>query len=432
MKNKLIIIFILLLLGGMVSNSFAYKKVKCFILKKPAKLLPGVSKIAVLDFEGEGDHGRFLADQFIEELLKEDRGITRISGGLFGGGKEGVTHLEGATTRIYNIVERSALETVLKEQSLNMTGLVDDATISQVGKILGVDAIVSGTYTINSKDTRSKEEVSYYENKQKKTKIVDCITRKTSVTGSIRIIGVETAQIMATFSSDAVAEDKKCDTEIGSVATKEMQIHACMNTLSNAFTNYINPFFIKIEIELEKIKNSDFSKMADEAASAADHDDIDQAYLLYYAVYQDDPYNPAVLYNLGVLNEVAGNFQDASAMYANALQLDDDKRIKEAISRVDQDIELADVLSSVGIQLERHEFETSPAATAEISVEKVRIKGKRQDRIDVKESPLITSETIARVPGDIQLKIVQREAEWFKVELPDGKQGYIHEDNCVH
>lgn len=45
----------------------------------------------------------------------------------------------------YEIVERKLLSGILEQQKLNMSGLVDEATARKVGKLLGVDYIVSGT-----------------------------------------------------------------------------------------------------------------------------------------------------------------------------------------------------------------------------------------------------------------------------------------------
>lgn len=50
-------------------------------------------------------------------------------------------------TRRFEVVERSLLNKVLEEQNLGMTGLVDVSSAAQVGKMLGVDAIVTGTIT---------------------------------------------------------------------------------------------------------------------------------------------------------------------------------------------------------------------------------------------------------------------------------------------
>ena len=46
-----------------------------------------------------------------------------------------------------DIVERQRLEAVLRERSLSAEGILDPSTVKQVGKILGVDAIIVGTVT---------------------------------------------------------------------------------------------------------------------------------------------------------------------------------------------------------------------------------------------------------------------------------------------
>ncbi|NQT65292.1 MAG: hypothetical protein HQ554_03835 [FCB group bacterium] len=83
-----------------------------------------VQKIAIIEFadlEGNVTQlGRFIA----EEL------ITRI----FTSGK-------------FEVVERNLLQKVLEEQQLGMTGYIDQETAISLGRILGVDAIITGSIT---------------------------------------------------------------------------------------------------------------------------------------------------------------------------------------------------------------------------------------------------------------------------------------------
>lgn len=50
-------------------------------------------------------------------------------------------------TKKVEVVERQLLVKVLEEHKLNMTGVVDPTSAKELGKILGVDAIASGTIT---------------------------------------------------------------------------------------------------------------------------------------------------------------------------------------------------------------------------------------------------------------------------------------------
>lgn len=47
----------------------------------------------------------------------------------------------------FEVVERTRMESVLKEMELGLTGLIDDKTVQSLGKVLGADAIVIGTIT---------------------------------------------------------------------------------------------------------------------------------------------------------------------------------------------------------------------------------------------------------------------------------------------
>lgn len=59
---------------------------------------------------------------------------------------------EAMTTRLlsipaYDIIERSALDNVIKEQAFASSGAIDPKTASELGKLLGVDSIVVGVVT---------------------------------------------------------------------------------------------------------------------------------------------------------------------------------------------------------------------------------------------------------------------------------------------
>jgi len=80
------------------------------------------TRIAVLEFS-DLDGGTSPLGQYIAETLMTD---------LFDTGK-------------FQVVERRLLATMLKENKLKTTGLLDPATTKKLGQVLGVDAIVSGT-----------------------------------------------------------------------------------------------------------------------------------------------------------------------------------------------------------------------------------------------------------------------------------------------
>jgi TolB-like protein len=82
------------------------------------------TKIAVLDFQLQGDSfenqdlGAIVAEWFITSMVKEGR---------------------------FDVVERRLLQKIISEQKLAMTGLIDTSSATQLGKLLGVKVIISGS-----------------------------------------------------------------------------------------------------------------------------------------------------------------------------------------------------------------------------------------------------------------------------------------------
>ena len=81
-------------------------------------------RIAVLDFQLQGqgyeteDMGAIVAEWFITALVKAGR---------------------------FDVVERAMLKKIINEQKLGMTGVIDESSATQLGKILGVKVIISGS-----------------------------------------------------------------------------------------------------------------------------------------------------------------------------------------------------------------------------------------------------------------------------------------------
>lgn len=107
-----------------------------------------INKIAVVDFTDLNGYQSAVGDFIAEELI---------------------TNLFIVSSAEFDVVERRALARVLSEQKLTATGLFDSESIANVGKILGIEAIVTGTITYLGDDIKI----------------------------NARLIGVETARVFA-------------------------------------------------------------------------------------------------------------------------------------------------------------------------------------------------------------------------------------------
>ena len=114
-------------LSLLVSSAFGYEKEIEQLSSQMAEKIAGKGKktVAVVDFTDlEGNVTQL--DQFIAE---------EFSVALASAGKG------------FRVIDRTRLKSIIKENKLAATGLIDLATASKLGKIAGVDALVIGTLT---------------------------------------------------------------------------------------------------------------------------------------------------------------------------------------------------------------------------------------------------------------------------------------------
>lgn len=315
------------------------------------------------------------------------------------------------------------------EQKLGQTGVVDDAQAANLGKVLGVDAIISGTITSSSEDKHSKEKRTISRKKEEGGDYeieVNCLTRSARATAKLRIVSTETAQVLGQTESGGFREDKKCDKEIGMVRSAQSLISGSIGDAAWGLVRYISPAFTRFEGELVKIKAKEYKQKAEEAGDIAESGDLDRAYAVYYSIYQQDSYNPEVLYNLGVLNEAVCNFADARQMYESAASLKpSEKDFSSAARRAEARVTELEALKTFGFEPTKHEWNTSEAALQQASAQKVTVRGGGSERVDVLVEPKEGSALVVKIPGGIQVQVVTAEGEWYKVKLPDGKEGWL-------
>lgn len=114
-------------LSLLVSSAFGYEKEIEQLSAQMAEKIAGKGKktVAVVDFTDlEGNVTQL--DKFIAE---------EFSVALAGIGKS------------FRVIDRTHLKSIIKENKLSATGLIDPETARKLGKIAGVDALVTGTLT---------------------------------------------------------------------------------------------------------------------------------------------------------------------------------------------------------------------------------------------------------------------------------------------
>jgi tetratricopeptide (TPR) repeat protein len=438
------------------------QNLKCFILTPPDQILGGVKQIAIADFTvtasfseddspGEkgkkglekilstvekisdmdknkarfSDSGRKLSDAMLTMLIENDRGVRDLGTGFLGLGKkkEGKSFQTGAITNVFNVVERAQFERVVSELQLGQTGIVNEATAAQVGKLLGVDAMIIGNVSVAVEDRWLKEE---REDKNKVKTQVDCEKLIANVSASIRIVKVETGQVLGSKDDRQKFEKKKCKDSWGDLPTPEAAVEECIAKAARNLVNYFAPRFELEKFDFAKLEGEEFKRANDVAKKALEDYDLNTAYLQYASIVENDSYNDAALFNLGVLYEVVGSYKQAKEKYDLAFNLKSKEgKYRDAIKRAGKQVEFWNELNALGIAITEYQFTVSQEEMAAASRSRIETKGPRAARHEIKAAPDAGSATVARVPGEIELELIEAKDNWFKVKLPDGKEGYL-------
>ncbi len=393
------------------------------VLKAPTKRLEDVQKIAILKFDNESnfiirklgaDFGDRLPDFMTAELIKDYRGAV-----------ERKIYMNKIPTNVFSVVERNQIDIILQEQGLSVSGAIDESKAVDIGKLLGVDAMVLGalsynyedeTYTRDSKKKDGTVEVTYYRN------------RKLNASASMKIVSVQTGEILGTtnerVSKTDLASSKKGYPGTSAVKSPESLAENAYKDIALKLVNYFAPYYETTAINLRKVKFKDFKKDAKEANKLLQQGDIDKGYAMYKTIYDADSYNPIAAYNLGAIHEAVGNFKEAKKYYDIAYQLESDTKAFEKASQDAQ--EYADMMAdfeAVGINIEPYEFDKSEKTLAD----QVEVKGSSSSRIAIFSAPDNKSEVLAKVPGGVDLPIIEKMKGWYKVRMITGAEGYLPE-----
>src|SRR5437667_5413275 len=410
----------------------AYKKTRVFVLVPPEQILPGVKKLAVLDFAGQGADGRSFADLLTSKLFEKQRGIEVIrTTSLFGARshtQEGTTLQQGAFTDVFVLIERSRLAQVLQEQRLGRSGVVDEAQAAQVGKILGVDAIVVGTLSFTVTDQAVREDRTYTQNRRQYTRSVGCVKREGLMNVHARVVNPASGQVLASVDRPLPVTAKHCDDEEGALPTQEAVAEESSHDLAEAIANYLAPHFELREFELEKIRNKQFQDLGERAAELAEALRVDEAYAIYKSIHDQDAYSPEVLVDLGILNEVVGNWRQAKEFYDQAFQLKKSDDHKRGLDRMTRSLSFRDALAQLGVVIQEHTFAAASEDVARATANVVEIRGGGEDRIPIRALPDDHSEVVASVPGGVTFQVVREEGNCFLIKLLNGKEGYVQKD----
>lgn len=417
MKSRFPIVFLLL---GFLYLHINAQTVECFVLKAPEKAFYDIQKIGVLEFECATNYrlNTKMTNLIVADLVDQYRGIVDGKSKLLGlkPGKEGQTFVKGVKTDFYQVIERDQLQNVLKEQRLSLSGALDENSAAEVGKVLGLDVMIMGDFSYTSNDEKGTSLLGLSSSGS------NCLKRTVTMTGTMKIVSVETAQIVGTKKAQAAIYENKCDDQRSAIKRPEEYAEILTENIARQFTDYFTPGYQLVEFEFEKIKLKEFKDQSKEASDYIENGDLDHAFPIFYAMYQEDSYNPKTAYNLGVLYEMVGAYEDAFEYYKIAYELDfTNEKFKSANERASAGLDLAEYLEEVGRPVQPYSFTGGGNALAD----RVKVKGSSAERVEVYSMPDKSSEVVAKVPGGLEFKVLGENGKFIEIQLMGSKTGFV-------
>jgi tetratricopeptide (TPR) repeat protein len=172
------------------------------------------------------------------------------------------------------------------------------------------------------------------------------------------------------------------------------------------------PHYEEVKVKFRK------DKAIKDANNAAEDGKYDKAMAMYNEAFKADEYNTAAIYNMGMLHELFGNYDQALKLYQTADGIAHDEDYTDAIERVNKRVEQVRKLQLMGMEITPHDF-------TKVAAIESRIKGDPGDREDIFASPDKKAAVVKKIPGGMKVEMVEEQGDWVKIKLGDGTEGWI-------
>lgn len=249
----------------------------------------------------------------------------------------------------FTLIDRARLDTVLREQKLNTSGLADEKKGPKIGKLLGADAFIFGT--MNECDAKDSHSTQSYKTK-KGTVYQSCIERIARVRVSTKFVNASTGSIQDSMELQGEAKDSGCadSGQAINVADASVLLQSATQQILAAFAKNVAPYEVIEQRELRE-KHDDigvFGGGTEAAQACSQHLKTGAVYAKngnwtlavdsFQKAIDADPTCAAAYYNLGVGLEAQGKLAQAREMYQKAAQLKADPLYISATASIERAI----------------------------------------------------------------------------------------------
>ena len=249
--------------------------------------------------------------------------------------------------KYFTMISRNDFDKIVEEQRLQNSGLVDVETVTEVGHLIGAQAIISGNVAkptsqdsrfyedrVRCKDLKCKELVFYN---------VRCTKRVVGLSAEVRVTDVTRGDIIFADTLSKNSTFKHCVDDSKALPSKEMAGQKLASSMAYEFTYKLTPHYRYFDVTLLEKPDLDYSSKQEELLKVAleyiKQERYDKAEnLLKRLVDSTGSQSYVPFYNLGVLSEANGKYAEAKEYYSYAdnLMLKPVEEINDAVKRIDR------------------------------------------------------------------------------------------------
>jgi curli biogenesis system outer membrane secretion channel CsgG len=345
--SSIIFLFIAIM---MMNNCGTSTKVKVL---KPAELDVGaVRKIAVMDFDfrGSWDFGlgkkvsgglRGLGQALLRKALKQQDKLDPVAA-YPGSDVSDMFVAKLVNNKFYTVIEREEISKILEEQALGLSGVIDETTAAEIGKLLGAEGLVmgSGTYSVTDKGEWETYKVKKVEKKRFR------ISRHVDVKLTFKVVNVTTGSIIASatntqsngsgkrVSSNASSTGKNESEALRNVPDWRPIVDGLVNKILNKTIQQLAPHYVTESREIEEGESSVMEAAVEYAKRGLWEDARD----LFGSVLEDPTADKddhiAATYNIGLYYEINGQLDEAEAYFDKSFKMSGDSKFLDARARI--------------------------------------------------------------------------------------------------
>jgi len=243
--------------------------------------------------------------------------------------------------KFYTVIEREEISKILEEQALGLSGVIDETTAAEIGKLLGAEGLVmgSGTYSVTDKGAWE----TYKEKKVEKKRFR--ISRNVDVKLTFKVINVTTGSIIASAtntssngrnnrSSNASSTGKNESEALRNVPDWRPIVDGLVNKILNQTIRQLAPHYVTESRDIEEGESSVMEAAVEYAKRGLweDAKDLFDSVLEDPRAEKDD--HIAATYNIGLYYEINGQLDEAEEYFDKSFKISGDSKFLDARARI--------------------------------------------------------------------------------------------------